>query len=228
MKRLLTRIGLKICLSAAYVLALSTIDAGQAANVPNHQHIVPGVRIGRVSLGDLQKTVRRRLGAPFKSAALPGGLRSDTWRAPKPNSKGTFHTLEAVYRRDAVVQIEATNPAYRTDIGLFRDLDVGDWVRAYGSQRAAQTSHAKSGSKPKLPAIYNLEEASYLYAKRSPATLKYFDWTQRGLALETEKEDDYQAIRSVIVHRPGFRVLPDAGGKYTAQVPTVTSSSEAE
>jgi len=81
--------------------------------------VVPGASIGRVSLGEAQGTIRRRLGAPSVSFKLNNGLNSDLWRAASARRwDGQKHTFEVVYHRGVAIQIEATNPIFTTARGL--------------------------------------------------------------------------------------------------------------
>lgn len=165
--------------------------------VISNTRVVPGVSIGRVSLGEAQDAVRRKLGAPTVSFGLNNGLTSDLWRAASAKRwDGQAHTFEVVYRRGVAVQIEATNPIFTTSRGLGLKSSDEAWQRAFGKRD---------------------ENKQYKYTggKRDQG---YDDWIASGFALEYQflpggaaAEAPIQ-MHTLIVHYKGVPVIPDPGG----------------
>lgn len=180
-------------LAVLAALPALTMVARAQSDTPDNLRIVAGSRLGRVFLGDSRATVRRRLGAPTKTFKLPAGLSSEMWRGKEEDEEGNVNTLEVVYRRGVAVQIEATSAKFKTPKGLSSESYVFDWVNAFGQAR--RTTYNYSGRK---------------------ARQSYYDWTRRGIALETYPptdgdKDEY--IHTIIVHRPGVRVVVDPNGR---------------
>lgn len=163
--------------------------------------VVPGASLGRVALGDLQASVRRKLGAPVTSFKLNNGLTSDLWRAAAAKRwDGQMHTFEVVYRRGVAIQIEATNTVFKTSRGLGLKSSDAKWERVYGRRDES-------------------DQYSYAKGKRPQG---YDDWVSAGFALEyqilPEDGDNNGAgdapvqMHTLIVHYKGVPVIPDPGG----------------
>lgn len=178
----------------ALVASTSLFATANAQPTPDNRIVEPGVRIGRVFLGDTKAAVARRLGKPTKVFKLPGGFDSQLWRSNKEFAPGLRDTLEIVYRRGVVVQIEVTNPIFKTKNGLSISSLLANWRRKYGTA-TAQTRY---------------------YTDRSDQT--YYDWRRAGIAIESVLDNPGGdtgefVFKTLIVHRKGFAVVPDPGGE---------------
>ena len=164
-------------------LALSAFGTGHIASAAPKDNLLiePGKRLGRVFIGDTSPAVRRRLGKPSRTFKLGAGTTSELWRSGK-------YTLEVVYKRGKVAQIEATNPVFQTASDMGLEDSVGEWLNAKGHD--------------------NIASARYSYPNKADQT--YYDWKQDGLALETTENEEH--ILTIIVHRAGTPVIPDKGG----------------
>ena len=180
-------VGMMVC---ALALLAHNVQA-----VEDNRLVEPGVRIGRVFLGDTRAAVQRRLGKPTKTFKLKNGLTSELWRSKAVDSDGKTNTLEVIYRRGVAVQIEATSGVFQTRKGLSTFSGIEDWTKSFGDRDGRR----------------------FRYANRTPRTQAYYDWVKSGVALESQflsahDEDDVEEIRTLIVHRRGFKVVPDIGG----------------
>ena len=179
------------------ILVLATLIlpfAARAQNVPDQHQVVPGERIGRVFLGDSQATVRRRLGKPSGTFALNNGLISELWKSKSPGAYGIHHKLEVVYKGGVAVQIETSNPIFRTKSGLSIDDDPEDWEARLG--------------KASVSPYYVYPQSRY----KKGISQQYFDWKRSGLAIETVAKGQGVENNTLIVHRKGVAVIPDSGG----------------
>ena len=179
---------MKILTTLLAVLTLAPL--AHAQSVPDQHQVVPGERLGRVFLGDSRKTVARRLGKPAKVIPLGAGLTSELWRGSIRTDTGSPNTLEVIYRRGVVIQIETTNPLFKTKSGLSVLSDGPQWEKLL-----------------RKPTISYRE-----YPKRAEKVYQYHDWRRAGLALEMIESEDSPSPETLIVHRKGYRVIPDIGG----------------
>lgn len=179
---------LKTCALGLCALGLSSgaWAKPRARAIPDNLLVVPGQRIGRVFIGDTPAAVRRRLGKPSRAFDLGENTSSELWRS------GSY-TLEVVYEDGEVIQIEATNPAFKMAGGVSRNNVVGDWEELLD---------------------FNSDVSFYRYPNK--ARQEYWDWKSRGLTLETtypsSKNSDPVRILTVIVHRKREPVITDQGG----------------
>ena len=183
----------------------SRTTARATSRVPSSLRVVPGERIGLISLGESQAAIRRRLGVPATSFKLNNGLSSDLWRSRSSRRwDGQLHTFEVVYRRGVAVQIEATNPHFRTAGGLGLNSSDAAWARAFGPREESKQFRYTGAKKPQ----------------------GYEDWVSRGFALEyvilpgdtggNDTNVDEGApveMHTLIVHYRGVPVIPDPGGR---------------
>lgn len=175
------------------------LRAAPSSTVAEKWQIVAGKSIGRVKLGDSRATVRRRRGKPARTFVLSGGLTSDLWRSVGRTHDDTTEeddVLEVVYQRNLATQIEARGPSFRAQYGLSSRNYAPDWTRVFGPSRQSGYTYGTGD-----------EQRSQMY----------YDWTKRGLAIETigclvDGEGD-SATLTIIVHRVGARVVVDEGGK---------------
>ena len=180
---------------AGIALCALAFAAHNVKAVEDNRLVEPGVRLGRVFLGDTRAAVQRRLGKPAKTFKLKNGLTSELWRGKTSDADGKTNTLEVVYRRGVAVQIEATSGVFETRKGLSTFSDIEKWTKSFGHRDGRR----------------------FRYANRTPRTQAYYDWVKSGVALETQffsahDEDDVEEIRTLIVHRRGVKVVPDVGG----------------
>lgn len=163
----------------------------QSAPIPDQNQVVPGERIGRVFIGDSRAAVHRRIGKPTKVFKLMGGRTSELWRGSKRTDTDRPNTLEVIFERGAVIQIETTNTVFRTKSGLNVVSGGEEWFEALGLD----------------PTISRRR-----YPKRANRTYQYHDWRRTGIALELIETEDEPSPETLIVHRRGFSVIPDVGG----------------
>ena len=191
-------------LSASLALLLSS--SARAQTTPDQHRIVPGERIGRVFLGDSQAVVRRRLGPSFKKFVLGSGLTSEVWRGARRPDNGGFYTLEVVYRRGVVRQIETTNPLFKTSSGLDINDSLASWKARLGKPVVRYFAFPKPGKKPDIDDI----------------TKMYQSWKSSGIAMElvqpgVEVFDENNippfVRETIIVHPRGASVIPDRGAE---------------
>lgn len=161
-----------------------------AQTTPDNRRIVPGERIGRIFLGDSQAAVRRRLGVPSKTFNLGPGLTSEVWRGSRRPDTDGFYTLEVVYRRGVVRQIETTNPLFKTSSGFDIDDSLASWKARLG--------------KPVVRA--------FVYPAKGEQLKQYHDWRSTGIAMELIQDGEEMLRETIIVHPRGVPVLPDRGG----------------
>ncbi len=178
----------------AGALAALTLGAG-AQPTPDNHLAEPGVRVGRVFIGDSKAAVGRRLGAASRSFSFSHGLSSQVWRSKKRNDTGRPNTLEVVYQNGVVRQIEGTSLVWKTPDDVSLASSRSEWEDAYG--------------KP-LVSTYDFDGGT---------RKRYLDWKAKGIAVELvsaprEADDapDNWTYQTLIVHRKGNAVLPDRGG----------------
>ncbi len=182
------QIGCVVMLAATQVLAK-----------PNRT-VVAGQSLGGVRLGSTRAQVVKILGKPTSSFSLKGGFTDDLWRdknvSTDRNGNPLRHKVEVIYKAGKVVQVEATSPAFTTANGT-------------------STRSALSSLTDKYP---NFRVLVYGYVKGEGAWQNYyFDDVKKGISYEYEgwQEELYRRSMpsTIIIHKPGTRVLPDAGGK---------------
>ena len=174
------------------ILALAPLVpfSAQAQATPDNRRIVPGERIGRIFLGDSKAAVRRRLGVPFANFNLGSGLTSEVWRGSNRPDTGGYYTLEVVYRRGVVRQIETTNPVFKTTSGFDIDDSLASWKRRLGTARVRE----------------------FTYPAKDDQLKQYHDWRSTGIAMELVQEGEEMVRETIIVHPRGVSVIPDRGG----------------
>ena len=174
---------------------LTPLVAPQIASAaPDRLTVEPGIRIGRIFLGDSKAAVARRLGKPTKTFKLSGGYDSQLWKSKTEFAPGERDTLEIVYKKGVVVQIEVTNPIFETPGGLSLNDTITDWRKKYG-----------------VP----LEQTRY-YTNKSDQ--RYYDWRKNGVAIESVLDGRGDTaptftFHTLIIHKKGVKVLPDPGGE---------------
>ncbi len=161
--------------------------------------VVPGRSVGRIWLGAPRAAVIKAMGKPSETARLSNGLRQDSWLGPK--IPGDYHGRRAVhvlYRRNRAVQIEFNSPAFVTANGVSMRTSLAELHRKFKNLRPSIRSYAERG-----------------YVRY------YYDDVQRGIAFQRGgndllwnlKENPWGTPESIIVHRRGYRVIPEAGGR---------------
>ena len=161
---------------------------------------LPGRGVGRIFLGMQRADVTRSLSKPRatyyprigKGTSLPSALHgayvTDEWV-----SKNRAYSLQVTYRRDRVVQIRTDNPKFFAANAVSTNATFAEIRRRFPEM----TVH------------------SYLLTDADAVTF-YADSVSRGIAFETETQDDLALADQVaavkplalIVHEPGVPVLP--------------------
>lgn len=186
--------------------------------------IVPGQRIGTVTLGMDHASVRTLLHAP-STTHQAHGLILDTWlshRLLTTNPTGERGLkrdhLTVFFRRDHAVQIEVSSPRFKTKTGLSASSSVADFAQGY-----------PHFAEPHFPSRYENPFPGFEYflgAEGMPAPkhfVFYGDAVKRGIAW---KYDAWGALapepgegqqEAVIVHLPGQKVMlnPNDGLPYS-------------
>ena len=177
------------------VIALVTLlPTAASAQINDQNKIEPGVRIGRVYIGDSKTTVHRRLQKPDATFVLGPNLTSELWRGSLNTATGVPYRLEVVYRRGVVTQIETTNPIFRLTNGLNVSSDESTWWNVYGDPTQRVLNYPKKNRE-----------------------YRYDDWKAQGIAVENyykpaPGETVISQPETLIVHRKGTAVIPDLGG----------------
>jgi len=176
------------------------LAAAQASAKPAPT-VVAGQSMGRVRLGFTRAQVIKVLGKPTKTFKLKGGYTDDLWRAKNVgtdrNGEPLRHKLEVIYKAGRVVQVEATSPVFVTSSGT-------------------STRSTLSYLTDKHPTFRVLD---YGYSDKDGGGWHnyYFVDVRKGISYEYEgwQEDLYRRSMpsTIIIHKPGTRVLPDAGGE---------------
>ena len=182
----------------AFSLCVSGVAHAQDEDDNHSGSIVPGVRVGKVRLGQTRAAARAAMnGKPDATFSLPRGYSSDLWKWIPGDSQEDC-SLETLYLGGRVVQIEVLSPQF-TMQGV-EDVNLtSDWVTGLG--------------RPTRISTY-----AYNRARKGTSRQKYYDWTSRGVALETWPARGTDGISSddlhtTIVHRKGVRIIADFDGK---------------
>lgn len=184
-----------------YVVCAAMSIAAQAPSNAAEPTVVAGKSMGRVQLGFTRAQVHKTLGKPSKTFKLKGGLTDDLWRAKKVgtdrNGSPIHHKLEVIYKAGKVIQVEATSPVF---------------VTASGTSTRSAVSYLTSKHS-------NLRVLVYGYDDKDGGGWQnyYFVDAKKGISYEYEGWQENLYRRSmpstIIIHKPGTRVVPDAGGK---------------
>ena len=190
--------------------------------------IVPGQRIGTVTLGMDRTSVHTLLHAPSTTHTAPHGLILDTWLSHQllttdPNGfKGMKHDyLTVFFRRGHAVQIEVSATKFKTANGL----STRSSARAFDKQYPHfQEPHKQPDGNPY---VWDNSDPS----ASSPAAkhfIAYGDAVREGIAWKygawgdlAPDPDPNGSLDAVIVHVPGQRVLlnPNDGLPYSGTGP---------
>lgn len=199
----------------------SLTAAGQAASAAPQNStsaplvVVPGKSAGKVWLGATRATVHRLLGKPGQTSVrkLIGGPRGgvrylpgtqsmtsvlvDEWLGPVPKdgwSGEGQRRFAVIFHLNRAVQLEWNAPQYRTAGGISVSSSLAQFRRFF---------------RPVL--------SSYLFAEDGGGFRWYvYDDVKRGLAFTFGGQDNYDARiqpETLRIHRPGYAVIPDPGGK---------------
>ena len=196
--------------------------------------VVPGRRIGTVSLGMSRASVHARLHRPDTTRRLRNGLIMDTWlsHALLPKSAAEHGNylkrdyLTVFYQRDRAMQIEVSAPQFKTKNGLSTSSRVHDFAAQYTDARTprfAADATLNWGD-------YHFNEAAVDPDGSSPAAkhfVFYGDAVRHGLAWkygawgDLAPEPNTGQQEAVIVHIPNRRVLlnPNDGLPYAGTGP---------
>lgn len=161
--------------------------------------VVPGHSVGKIWLGAPRTAVIKAMGKPSEIARLRNGLMQDSWLGPKPPSDNQERRIvHVLYRRNRAIQIELNSPSFVTANGVSMRTSLGELHRKFKNLRPSVRSYAERG-----------------YVRY------YYDDVQRGITFQAGgndlswnlKEDPRRTPESIIVHRRGYRVIPEAGGR---------------
>ena len=191
--------------------------------------IVPGQRIGTVTLGMSRSSVHALLHAPSTTHTAPHGLVLDTWLGHRllttdPNGiKGLKHDyLTVFFRHGRAVQIEVSAAKFRTASGLSTRSSADNFAKHYPNY---QTPHFAPDKAVYWDGSHFFDDA-YDPAGSSPAAKHYIvygDAARQGIAWkdgawgDLAPEPDPSQQEAVIVHVPGQTVLlnPNDGRPYS-------------
>lgn len=175
-----------------------SLSASGAAFAQNHSGaIVPGAGIGKMRLGQTRAAARTAMNEkPTATFSLPRGFSSDLWKWVLGDSQEECF-LEALYQNGRVVQLEVLSPEFKMQ-GVEDVNMTSAWLQALGQPTRISTY-------------------AYNRARKGVSRQKYFDWTRRGLALETQRHralngESSDDLHTIIVHRKGVRVVADFDG----------------
>lgn len=101
--------------------------------------ITPGEGIGQVRLGMTRASLHTLLGAPQGPTTRQQGVLIERWAAKKPSAKSArlnFKTdfLTVYFRKDRVVQIDASSPAFKLANGLSTQNSAQEFQAHYRGQ----------------------------------------------------------------------------------------------
>ena len=188
--------------------------------------IVPGQRIGTVTLGMSRPSVHALLHTPSTTHITPHGLILDTWfsHGPASNPGGSdslkHDYLTVFFKRGHAVQIEASAAKFRTATGLSTHSSAHDFAKQYPH---FQDPYTDRNSNPYVTGNSD-PSASSPAAKH---VLAYGDAVGQGIAWkygawgDLAPEPDPSEQEAVIVHVPGQTVLlnPNDGLPYSGTGP---------
>lgn len=192
------------CMPALLVIGLLTVGgAGRARAVSSAWQIVPGQRIGNVSIGQTRSAVHAALHAPDQTRKLGGGLLQERWlsKPVNPSSRAQCPDYVTVYYQNGVVrQVEVSSWHFETSGGQNTLSRISDLEAAYAPTRWEITAFSPSRGGVALRMYYD-------------------DDTTHGIAWKSALESgmmpsitgDMQ-IESIIVHGVHRYVIVDPGG----------------
>ena len=157
--------------------------------------IVPGHSVGRVWIGAKRNTVHEVLGKPGETRQRHDGLTEESWLSNNsPTKSKASDFLKILYKGSRVIQIEATSPRFS----------------AWGLSRRSNPHIIRKRFRQMWISVYAYPvEGKWL-------TRYYYDNARRGITftvpVRNAKEVATQ-FESVIVHRRGHKVIPEAGGQ---------------
>lgn len=162
-----------------------------ALAAPGDLRIAPARGIGKVRLGMTRVQVHADLGRPRETNRWGGGIIEERW-SRKPKNDGDFPPYVSVlYQQDRVVQVEVSS----------RDFSTAGGVSTKSTFKEIRAAYPK------------LRVTEYLY---EDARGLYYDDRDEGIAFYVGGQDYIRpeySPEAIIVHRPGFSVIPHPGGK---------------
>ncbi len=180
--------------------SLMTMTAAMAAT--SDYSVVPGHSVGRVWLGAPRATVIKMLGKPSSTSTSSGGLTQDSWMGRKSSRDyNERRFVQVTYRRARVIQIEFNSPSLVSAGGISTRVNLIQLSKKFDLR----------------PRFYSYVERGY--------NRNYHDDVARGIAFQRGgndlswnlKEDPRATPDSIIVHRRGYRVIPEVGGRLTRE-----------
>ena len=192
--------------------------------------IVPGQRIGTVTLGMDRASVHALLHAPSTTHTTPHGMILDTWLNHQQlksyeGGKGPLKHdyLTVFFRRGHAVQIEVSAPKFKTASGLSTSSSADDFAKQYpnyltphfANQTGPYVNYAVTGD-PAASSPAGKHFISYGDAVGHGIAWKYDAWGD--MSPDTDPEG---SLAAVIVHVPGQTVLlnPNDGLPYSGTGP---------
>lgn len=163
--RLFCLAALCLCLSAAWAAGTD---------------VVPGVRIGKISIGMTPAAVHKAMGAPStsRSAAEGKGVPRDVYMINHDESTFVY------YKNGKVVQINTSSQQAATASGVKNFSPVAQLAKLYPQARKSQV-------------------------KMDEGTLITYDDVKAGIAFQSEigEREDGKRITAIVVHTPGVPAL---------------------
>lgn len=205
------------------LLALLTICAPLTpeASALDTRLILPGQRLGLVTIGATRQEIHETLGRPATSTRLADGTLREDWLsrrlAPQAYVRdGLYykHDFITVYfRKDRAVQAEASFPTFHTTAGLTRASDGHRFRQHYPHFATIIPPHFSSPDPSGCPAPKH-------YVVYEDATTRGIAWRYGawgGLA----PDPGIEQLEMIIVHQRGNPVLidPDGGMRLVWTVP---------
>ncbi len=199
--------------------------------------IVPGQRIGTVTLGMDRTSVHTLLHAPSTTHTAPHGLILDTWLSHQQlksyeGGRGAlkYDYLTVFFRNGHAVQIEASAAKFTTANGLSTHSSANDFAKRYPNYLTPHFSpnadnHLASGTPY---AEYHTRGDPGASSPAGKHFLDYGDAVRQGIAWKYDAWGDMSpdtdpngSLDAVIVHVPGQRVLlnPNDGLPYSGTGP---------
>ena len=192
-----------------FVLAFGSIASAQ------NQLIVPGKSVGGVSIGMTRVQVTRLLGEPSQSLSVEHNSESyaeDVW-CRKQQDRSYFFTV--ITRRGNVVQIEVSDPRFKTAKSFSLADGFSKFRRLYPQTQISEYLFDSRAYDRHLPGYGGLWGDGYC-----------IDEVKNGLAVTLRSQCDkvdYELPQlspdSIIVHKPGTHALPINAGTWAVSVP---------
>jgi hypothetical protein len=202
----------------AQVLTMALLSFSPAQVRAGDWVIVPGKRIGQVSIGMEHAEVLRLLGAPHREDDLEylstdeqkkqfAGTLRDDWITPIPIS--TYPELMATFvtvyvRNRSVVQVEVSARRFKTKGGLSSGSTGLEWRQQYPQFTGTllHFAHSSAGGWPHAKRVISFEDAVGAGVA----------WRYASMANLAPETDPKETVEAVAVHAPGKPMIMDPDG----------------